>query len=126
MKTIDGDWYPPPEIREAIDTPHEHEHPEHNRPCWMIWVKGEYTSEVWIPGCICSSAESAEYHYFLAVQGHLDFIDPPPFRLERHHREVRVDRVPMDHAFGTEMLRLVEDHNRKTFIDWAERTRGRR
>ena len=122
-KSICGkkEWMPPQNILDDILTPHEHEGEEHNKPCWMVWIRGPITSGVWVPNCICSTDESALYHYYLATENERreDYVSIKKFSWII---DVRIERVPMDHAFGSDMLKEAVDHNRKHFIDWAKRT----
>ena len=103
-----GSWdmrqYVPDELREAIDTPHEHEDELHHRPVWIIWrtirgprgiLEGPYLH------AICDDREIT-----LSYVGTF-------FRTGECTDIIRVERVPLNHTFGSSLnlefvLRQVE------------------
>jgi hypothetical protein len=82
----------PPEVVEAVNTPHEHEGPK-NKPVWLIWLIIDVRV---IIDCVCSTPDSAVYHYGALVEKHAGYIREGKVR-------THLERIPMDHAFGSSL-----------------------
>ena len=78
-------------IAEAIDTPHAHES-DGQRPIWMTWQEIE-PGDGWWPVMLADNPEDARLNYRM-VQA-------------RYPRSrVNVERVPLNHFFGSEMYEI--------------------
>lgn len=88
----------PKNLEPAITTPHEHEHPEHNRPLWLIWVveKSLRTDVPYFPrlDTVCDTEDSCRYHIGAILE-----INP-------ESKDVFVERIPANHRFGSSLPEL--------------------
>lgn len=104
-------------IEKIIVTPHAEEHDEKRKPVWLIYVdRGD--GDGWWLDCVCDNEDSARYHYRIALGE------------EYQNQDVRayVERVPCNHAFGTEMRQIFWDEEmrrRKDFRQSGDRFKPR-
>jgi hypothetical protein len=78
----------PEDVERDIVTPHSHEHPEKNKPLWLVWAldHGDFPRL----DSVADTEDSARYHYRAAVQSG---------RAARVH----VERVPANHRFASSL-----------------------
>jgi hypothetical protein len=88
-----------PEIERAITTPHEHEHPEHNKPIWLVWklVRNLASGVAMFPELetVCDNEESCRYHVVMVSE------EGTYNRFEEI--EVHVERIPANHRFASSL-----------------------
>jgi hypothetical protein len=100
----------PPHIIEVINTPHEHENADHNKPVGIIWLH-----KIGFPPVIdtlCDTPDSAVYHYGALVEYFQNTAN-------KANLSAYVERVPMNHRFASSLNDVFAD---KTFTSMRERT----
>lgn len=97
----------PADVVAAIYRPHQHENADWNKPVWLFMIS-RVDGDGWTPFCICSDARSAVIHYLMYV-------------CDYSNLRVHVERVPMNHAFGSDMLKMMWDENRRLLREWRQR-----
>lgn len=87
----------PEDIEYALVTPHSHEHPERNKPLWLIWKtrplgrnNGGDAHDFPRLDSVCDTDESARAHYRMAVYGETQ-------------AKVYVERIPANHRFASSL-----------------------
>ena len=96
----------PADVVRAIYEPHQHENEDWNKPVWLI-MASRCDGDGWAPYCICSDARSAVIHFLM-------------YTCDYHGWKIHVERVPMNHAFGSEMLTMMWKENRRLLREWRE------
>lgn len=99
----------PKRLIDAMDLKHSHEG-KGMPPCWLFWEYDEASS---LKGyadapalvAVCDSRNSAEYHVYAYLQT----------RPEGGGWKLYVDRVPMNHNFGTGFISELSDKNARLF-----------
>lgn len=84
----------PPHVVDQINTPHDHENAEGNRPLWIIWAVPQGKQPV--IDTICDTPDSAVYHYGAVVESN-------PTWIRTGALAVHVERVPANHRFASSM-----------------------
>lgn len=89
-----------PDQERDIQTPHEHEHSEYNKPLWLIWRMEHASNGVpYFPvlDTVCDSVESARYHVGMAME-----------ESSRSSTTIKVyvERIPANHRFGSSLPEL--------------------
>lgn len=90
----------PPHVVEQINTPHDHENADGNRPLWIIWVVAR--DQAPSIDTICDTPDSAVYHYGAVIEGN-------PTWIREGKLTAHVERVPANHRFASSISDIVFD-----------------
>lgn len=96
----------------AIQTPHEHEHPEHNPPIWLLWkitTDSDGLRSFPVLDTVCTTEDSAIVHVYMILEERNPsviagaIIPGGIYTVPGKDVEIFVERVPGNHRFASSL-----------------------